>query len=196
MIGDHGLLVEQGGLADVAVHPPATVLVVAREIVGEEQSERGPIRIEDLEDAHIGVVNGQIGSFLEGETVKLVRSVEHAVLEDAIQLEVGSDLALIERVAGLAERLCIEGPVPGFEWEGRVMLSGRLSIDQVLQIGGILFGPGERGGRESGEHVMHGGGIAGRLVCETIGGVVGITQEGRALGAEVDELGDDRGVVR
>jgi len=51
-----GFKAEQPGLADVLVHPGAALLVVAREVVGQEQRQRRAVSL-NLEHAHVLLVH-------------------------------------------------------------------------------------------------------------------------------------------
>ena len=62
---DDGLRVEQSGLVDEAVHPRAATLVVALEEIGIEQRERAAVRVEHVEDANVGMVDGNVGALRE-----------------------------------------------------------------------------------------------------------------------------------
>ena len=128
----------QPRLRDVAVHPRAALLVVAREVVGDEQRERLAVGIDDLEHAHVRLVHRQILALLEGEAVELVRGVEHAVLHHAVELEVRRHLRLVEVVVGLAHLLGVERPVPGLQLEGWRTARRGLRIDELLDVRGLL----------------------------------------------------------
>ena len=89
---DDGQRAEQSGLRHELAHPRAAVLVVALEVVAVEEGERLAVGVEDLEDADIRLVDGDVVAFFEGESVELVGGVEDSVLKDVIQFEVGADL--------------------------------------------------------------------------------------------------------
>ena len=112
---DHRQRAQQLGLVHQNVHPRAAVLVVALEVVAIEQRQRLAVGVEDLEDAHVRLIDGKVVALLEGEAVELVRGVEDAVLEHVVQLEVRLDLGLVQIVFRLAHLLGVELPVPGLE---------------------------------------------------------------------------------
>ncbi len=133
-------------LADVCVHPGAAALRGPRVVVGEKDRERLAVLVEDIEDAHIRLIDRQIVPFLEGDSVKPGRGVKDAVDQDVIQLEVGLDLRFVESVTRLPDLFGIKGPVPGSELEAALFL-----IDQFLHVGRFLARVRDRGRRELGE---------------------------------------------
>ncbi len=164
---DDGQRAEQLGLVDEVAHPGAAVLVVALEVVAVEERERLAVGVEDLEDADVGVVDGEVVALFEGDAVELVGGVEDAVLQDVVELEVGLDLDFVEVVLGLADLLGVEVPVPGLELESRRSGASMTSLD----VFGFAVGLGGRGGDER-VHELEGGfrGL-GHLVFELPGGV-------------------------
>ena len=134
---DHRQRAQQLRLADEDVHPRAAVLVVALEVVAVPERQRLAVGVEDFEDLHVGVVDGNVCALLEGDAVELVGGVEHAVLEHVVQLEVGLDLRLVQIVLRLAHLLGIEVPVPGLKLE-----SALLRIDERLNVLGLALGLG------------------------------------------------------
>src|SRR6202521_3926794 len=72
-------------LADEFGHPGSAVLVVALEIIAVEKGEVLAVRVEDFKDAYIGVVNGDVVPFLEGDSVEPIGRVEHPVLEHVVE---------------------------------------------------------------------------------------------------------------
>jgi len=116
---------QQFRLADEVAHPRAAVLVVALEVVAVPERQRLAVGIEDLEDAYVGVVDGDVLALFEGDAVELVGGVEHAVLEDVEDLEVGLLLVFIDVVLRFAHLVGVELPVPGLQLEAAF-----LSVDQ------------------------------------------------------------------
>ncbi len=102
----------QLGLADEAVHPGATLLVVALEVVAVEQRQVTAVGIEYFEDAHALGVGRNVFALLEGDSIQLGGSVEDAVLQHVVQLEVRLDLLFIEIVLRLAHLLGVNVPIP------------------------------------------------------------------------------------
>ena len=80
---------EQVRLVDEGVHPGTAALARPGEPVGQEQGDPAVLVVEDLVDAHVGVVGGQVVPPPEAQAVQLVRRVEDAVLDDALELEPG-----------------------------------------------------------------------------------------------------------
>ena len=77
------------------------------------ERQRRPVRIEDLPDANIFLVNGKlIGPFLEGQAIDLFSSVENAVDQNVVQLEIGAQLRLVKVELGLPHLFRVEVPVP------------------------------------------------------------------------------------
>jgi hypothetical protein len=68
------------------------------------------------------VIDRQVLALLEGQPVELVGRVEDALLQDAVELEVGAELRLVEGVLLLADLLGVVGPVPGRELEALLLL--------------------------------------------------------------------------
>ncbi len=119
-------------MADQAVHPRATVLVVALEVIAVPERERSAVGIGHFEHAHVRVVDGNVFALFEGDSVKLRGRVENAVLQDVIQLEVWLDLRFVEIVLRLAHLVRVKLPVPGFELEAAVLL-----VDESLNVLGF-----------------------------------------------------------
>ena len=76
--------VEELGARDKVIHPGAAVFVVAFEVVAIPQRERLAVSVDDFEDAHVGVVDGNIVALLEREAVELVGGEEEPVLQDVV----------------------------------------------------------------------------------------------------------------
>ena len=76
---DHGKGAQQPGLTHQVAHPGPAILVVPFEVVGVKQRQRLTIRIHHLEDAHVGVINGNVFALGKRQPVELVRGVEHAI---------------------------------------------------------------------------------------------------------------------
>src|SRR2546429_3636186 len=82
-------------LANEFGHPGSAVLVVTLEVIAVEECEVLAVGVEDFEDPYIGVVNGNVVPFLEGDSVELICGVEHPILEHAVELEIGLHLGIV-----------------------------------------------------------------------------------------------------
>jgi hypothetical protein len=78
------------------------------------------------------MVDGNIGALFESDPVELIGRIEHAVLQDIVQLKVGLDCLFVEVVPGFANLLGIEVPIPGLELE-----TAFLGVDYGLNIFGL-----------------------------------------------------------
>ena len=112
---------EQLGLLDKVVHPGAAVLVVALEVVAIPERQRLAVGVEDFEDPHVGLVDGNILALLERDAVELVGGVEDAVLQHVVEFEVGLDLRLVEIVSRFADLFGVKLPVPGLQLEAAML---------------------------------------------------------------------------
>ena len=189
------LLAEQARLRHVRVHPRAALLVVALVVVANEEADLRPVRIDHVEHAHVRLVDGQVVSLFEADPVELVRRVEDAVLEDAVQLEVRFHGGLVEVVALPAELLRVKRPVPRCELEALPLRCLRLRIDDRHQIRGVLLRLGDRRGRELTEHPVDRLGRARGLLLERVNRPVLLSEERRLPGAQREDARDDAGVV-
>ncbi len=181
---DHRLGAEQLGLADEVRHPRAARLVVALEVVEIHQPELGAVLVVDGVGHHVGLVDGDVGTALEGQPVHLVGGVEHALLEHGVQLEIGLHLGLVEIVFRLADLLGIQLPVPWLHLETLAVLG-----DHLLDLGGLalLLGGGRR------HQLLHEGdrglGRLGHLILEHIGRPARIAEQRRLLRAQLRRSG-------
>ena len=76
-------------------HPGARPLRFAREIVGDEGAETGPVGIEHLEHAHVRMPGGNAFALLEANAEQPRRHIE-ARGDDALELQIGFQLGLVE----------------------------------------------------------------------------------------------------
>ena len=74
-----------------------------------------PSELLHLPDAHVRVVAGEVGAFVEGDAVQGVRREEHAVVQDPVQLEVGAQGLLVHGVPLPLDLGGVVRPVPGLE---------------------------------------------------------------------------------
>ena len=158
---DDRLLAQQVRLVDEVRHPGSAVLVVALEVVAVEQREVLAVGVEDLEHAHIRVVDRKVVALFESEAVELVRSVEDAILQHVVELEIGLDLRIVEIVPGFANLLGVEVPVPGLELEAAL-----LGVDHGLDIFRFLAALRSGGGHDRIHKLQRGFGSFGHLVFE------------------------------
>src|SRR4030095_5327901 len=112
MIGNDRFGPEQIALLHVRVHPCAAAFRWARVIVAEEQGQRFAVAIVNFEYAHVRLINGNVMTLLEGETVKFPGGEEYTVENDVIELVVWAQLRFVESVTRLANFLRIKGPIP------------------------------------------------------------------------------------
>ena len=111
VVRDGRLPAEQPALVDEAVAPRAAALRRPQEEIAVVQGERAAVGVEDLPDADVRMVDGDVLALLEGDAVHLVGGEEDAVLENPLEIEVGPDLRLVEVVLRLAHLLRVEVPV-------------------------------------------------------------------------------------
>src|SRR4051812_24687366 len=120
-VKNHRTRAEQFGLADKHFHPGAAVLVISLEVVAIPECHRLAIGIEYFEYANIRMVNRNVFPLLECDSVELCSGVKHTILQDVVQFEVRFHLGLIEIVAGLADLLGIEIPIPWLQFEAALL---------------------------------------------------------------------------
>ena len=165
-------------MPDEAVHPGATVLIVALEVVAVKQGHRLAVRVAYFKNADVGLVDGNVRSFFKRDAVELGGGVKHAILKDVVQLEIGLNLRLFQVVLSLAHLVAVEIPIPGLQLEAAL-----LSLDERLNLACLFASlPGGAGH----ERVHELDGCLGRLrhlVLEFPGGVVGKTKQLGFFGA-------------
>ena len=185
-VEDHRQLAQQFRLADQHVHPRSAILVVALEVIAIPQRQRLRISVEDLEDAHVLLVNGNVLALFEGEAVELMRSVEDAVLEHVVQLEIGLDLRLVQVVFRLAHLLGVELPIPGLDGEPAM-----LRVNQGLDVLGFSRSSGRGSRHQRIEKMLR----RLRRFCHLIGQVpcrvVGEAEQRGFFGAQLGEPRDN-----
>ena len=179
MVRDDRLGAQQVRLRHRCVHPRPPALRRSRVEVDQEQPKRRPVGVAHFEDSHVRMVDRQLEPLLEGETVEFGRGVEHAVSEHRVQLEIGPELRLVERVPGGAHLLRIVRPVPGGELEVRAFRR-----DHLLQIGRLT--PRVRHGRrrQAGEPLSDGLDGLGGLLLENVYRVGRVPEHRGPLSAE------------
>src|SRR5207244_2089549 len=98
MVGNDRLRPEQIALLHIRVHPCAAAFRWARIIVAEEQRERFAVAVVNFEYAHVRLINGNVMTLLEGETIKFSGGEEDTVENDVIQFVVWAQLRFVESV--------------------------------------------------------------------------------------------------
>ena len=164
-------------LGPEGAHPGAAALRGPGEIVAEEQPDMPPVA-RHLPDAHVGMIARRVPDLGEVEPEEPPGGVEGR-LDDALELEVGLDLGLVEVVLAAAQLLGVVAPVPRREREIAALLP-----HQLLQ--GVALAPGARHRRRPDiaqklerrlRRLRHG-------VGELVGGEALIAHEPRPLGAQ------------
>src|SRR6266403_6024219 len=112
MIGNDRLGCEQIALLHVCGHPRTAAFRWTSVVVAEEQRQRFAVAIVNFEYAHVRLINGNVMTLLEGETVKFSSGEEYTVENDVIQLVVRAQLRFVEGVTRFANFLRIKGPIP------------------------------------------------------------------------------------
>src|SRR6266404_3849997 len=195
-------------LANEFRHPGSAVLVVALEVIAVEKGEVLAIGVEDFEDPYIGVVNGNVVPFLEGDSVELICGVEHSVLEHVVEFEIGLHLRIVDVVASLANLLSVEVPVVRLDFEATLLAVfltidfltidfltiDFLTIDDSLDIRGFAAGLCGRGGDDSIHELQCGFRCLRHLINEFPSGEARITKEFGLPRAKLSETCD--GVAR
>src|SRR5215510_14837380 len=147
------------------------------------------IRAAHLPDLDVRMPSGHVAAALERESEQLVGRIERG-LDDVVKLEVGLDLAFVDVALALAQLLGVVAPVPRREFEIAALLRNEplhgVAIDERARARGLPY-PLEQ--------------IAHRLrrlrhrVVELVVREALIAEESRALGAQRQNLGDDRLIV-
>lgn len=149
-IVDHRPCAEELGLADIVAHPGAARLVVPLPQIEIHQAQLRAVVIEHLEHHHIGVIDGNVGAALEGDAVEPGGGIEHTILQNLVDLEIGLQRRFIQVIAFLAHLLGIALPVPGLEGKGLALLVDR-GLDQPGLFGRL--GAGRR--HQLGDEFLH-----------------------------------------
>src|SRR6266436_5963594 len=180
-------------LANEFRHPGSAVLVVALEVIAVEKGEVLAIGVEDFEDPYIGLVNGNVVPFLEGDSVELICGVEHSVLEHVVEFEIGLHLRIVDVVASLADLLSVEVPIVRLNLEA-TLLGVFLAVDDSLNICGFAVGLCGCGGDDSIHELQCGFRCLRHLINEFPSGEARITKEFGLPRAKLSETCD--GVAR
>ena len=150
-----------------------------------------PLEVGDRPDGDIGVINGHRAGRqgLEAQTEQFLRHEEHAFTE-LVELQVGFELVGVEVVLGLADLLRIEPVVPGLD--GDLVALG---VRDTLHVGDLFTHP-RGGGFPDRFHQFHGPLRGSRHgVLEPPVSMRRVPEQARPLGAELQDLADDRIVV-
>ena len=171
-VEDGRLRADEARLIDEAVHPRAAALVRTREVVAVVERHRFAVGVEDLEHAHVRLIDRDVVALLEREPVELIGGVEDAVLQDVVELEVRPHLRFIEVVLGLADLLGVELPVVRRELEAAVF-----RVDDGLHLRDLGMRFRDRCGNESGQQLDGVLGSRGHLIVEGERGVGRVSEE-------------------
>ena len=95
-VEDDGQLMTLSALLLEAVHPRSAALGGPTEVVAVEECPGLSVLVDDLEHLHVGMVGGYVGALLEGQAVGTVGSIEHAVEQHAVDVEVGFHLVVAD----------------------------------------------------------------------------------------------------
>src|SRR5438046_639823 len=79
-------------LIDKAVLPRSAIFVRTLEVISIKKRQRFSVGVKDFKDAHVGLIDGQVFSFLESDAIEFVRREEDAVVKHMLEFEVGLDL--------------------------------------------------------------------------------------------------------
>ena len=176
-------------LVAVGVHPGPGVLACPRVGVEIPEPHQRAGRVGDLEHAHVRVVDGDAVDRGEGEAEQLPGHPEHP-LAQLLELEVGLHLVLVEVVLCLAHLLGVIAVIPGLDLDLRALL-----VRDRLHVGDFLADAGHR----RLPHRLHQlqGPLrgAGHRVLQPPVGVGPVAEQLRPLGAQLQDLRDDRVVV-
>ena len=192
IVGDEGGdLAVEALLFAIGVHPRAGLLADAGVGVEVPEADMLAREVADRPDRDIGVVDryGARCERLEDEAEELLRHEEHAFTE-LVELQIGLELVGVEVVLGLADLLRIEPVVPGLEGE-----LDALGVGDTLHVGDLLTHP-RNGGLPDRLHQRHGAFRgASHGVLETPVRMRRVAEQSRTLGAQLQDLADDRVVV-
>ena len=131
------------------VHPGSSALRGTAVVIAAEQGQRPAILVDDLEGLHIRMIEGNILTLLERQTIDTVGGIEDSIDKHAVDIEVGFHLVVGDiqefllhlcRVVETVVRLQLEVRACGLA--GKVLDGLRLGIglrrilaDEVLQEG-------------------------------------------------------------
>ena len=190
LVQDDRFGAQQFRLLNVLAHPCATAFVIASIVIAIEQANCRAIFVEDFPNPDIGIVNGQIFAFDEFQAVELPSGIEHALLDNRIELEIGLELVFVDGIFLLAQLLCIIGPIPCFE-----LKSTFLCIDNGLEFGGFAFEAGARRIDHRSEHGVDGVDRLCALIFDFVGGVRRIAEHLGSLRLEFEHASDEIAVI-
>ena len=142
-------------------------------------------------NAHIGVVHGHgaRGEFREAHAEQFARHVEHA-LPKLLELQIGFQFVGVEVVLRLADFLRVVAIVPGLDAD-----PGALRVGEFLHVGDLFANP-QHGRLPHGFHEFHGPFRRScHRVLETPVRVCRVAQQASPLGAQLQDLADQRVVI-
>ena len=156
-------------LAEI-VHPGASSLGLAGEVVAVEYAEQGTVCISQLICLDYRIIYLNLRSFLDLDAIDL-RGREEDALADAVGGEVGLGEVLVKVIFAGAHLLGVVEPVPGLDAGAcGKEAGGYVLVHNLLHIIDFLLGPLHRGGHNLGEELIDRGGIVGHFVVEDISG--------------------------
>ena len=110
-------MVVAAALLGKPVHPCTAALGGPTVVVAIEECLRLARLVEDLKHFHVGMIGGDVGALLEGESIDAVGGIEHTVNQYAVNGEIWFHLVVAD-VEHLSLHLCrIVEAVVGFQFE-------------------------------------------------------------------------------
>ena len=133
----------------VFCHPCTALLALAGVEVGIENSQIGTVLVENLISFDIGMVDGDVLVFLEGDAVQTVGQAKDT-LDDVRQLEIGSQHLCIQVVLLHLQLVRVEGGVPRLQFfisreflqlipflDGSRLIGINQVVQQLVDIAGV-----------------------------------------------------------
>ena len=185
-VTDNRARAQQFGLVHQVVHPGATLLVVALEVVAVKQRHGTAVGVKNFEHAHARGVDRKIFALLEGQSIELVGRVENTVLEHIVELEIGLDLLLVEIIFGFAYLLGVEVPVPRLDFKSALLFVNH-GLDVLCFTGRLGCCRRHQRVHELQRRVRG----FGHLVLQVPGSEVGKPEQLGLPGAQLCDAGDD-----
>src|SRR6266478_1730073 len=171
-VDDNGLRSQQAALIDETVLPRTAVLVRTLKVISVKERQGFSVRVEDFKDAHVRLIDRQIFSFLEGNSVEFVRRKEYAVVKHVLEFEIRLYLRIIQIVFSLANFLGIVFPVSWAKCK-----SALLCVDQFLHARGFVASFRRGRGHNSGQQLLSRLWRLGHLIVERESRVIRIAQK-------------------
>ncbi len=152
-------------LAEI-VHPGAAAFGGAHIVIPVENADEAAVRFQELVSLHRGVIHLHFRRRLDANAIDALRGRENT-LKDAVGLEIGFGLGLVQGVLLRTHFLCIVAPVPGLDF-----VAGEL-----FHIGPLLFGLTHGRVHDGLQEGIHRGGVSGHFVGQLKSGEGRIAQE-------------------